>query len=57
MSGAKAELRGLEATRSKLEAQVAEGRSLMGNLGPTQVQLTRLKRRQEMAQNEYKKVQ
>jgi capsular exopolysaccharide synthesis family protein len=57
LSGALAELRGLEAARSKLEAQVAEGRTLMGNLGPTQVQLTKLKRQQEMAQNEYKNLE
>src|SRR5947209_16152054 len=57
MSGAMAELRGLEAARSKLEAEVAEGRRLMGNAGPAQVKLTRLKREQELAQNQYKNLE
>jgi len=57
LTSANAELRGLEATKLKLDAQVAQGRSMMGNAGPTHVELTRFKREQELAQNEYKNLE
>lgn len=53
LSGASAELRGLEASQAKLKAEDSEGRSLMGKVAPTETLLTKLKREQEMAQTQY----
>jgi capsular exopolysaccharide synthesis family protein len=53
LSAASTELRGLEATKAKLDAEFAEGRHHMENVGPTQTRLAQLKRAQEMAQTAY----